>query len=52
MENVFPNTHPSAEFENAMVDMHVEDRNEFNDFQACIQRMQVMDTSSHERTEF
>ena len=42
----------SAELENAIVKMHVEDSNELNDSQACIQRMQVMDTSSHERIQF
>ena len=48
-------SHPptaSAELENAMVKMHVEDSNELSDLQACIQRMQVMDTPSYERIEF
>ena len=43
---------PSAELENVMVEMHVEDSNELNDFQACIERIQVMDTASHERVGF
>ena len=42
----------SAELENAVVEMHVDDSDELNDFQACIERMQVMNTSYHEGLNF
>ena len=45
--NVLPSTH-STKLGNAMGKVHIEDGNALDDFQACINSMQAMDTSSIE----